>query len=410
VTTSLDRSAVPEGPPPAGGPAAFAAIALENERLRAELQESRGQRERLEGVAHDVNNVLAAISGASELLLHRLAPAEPALRECAARICRAAVWGASLARPMLMAGRAPGLGPVVVDLNELLAAAEPALRLLVGDRHPLVTRLAPGRCRVSMDVGLLEQIVTNLVVNARQALRPGDSVALATDLVELDQAAARRRGLPPGTYAVLTVRDTGRGMDAAIRARIFERHFTTKEPGAGNGLGLATVHAAVTGAGGAIHVTSAAGRGSTFEVYLPGLEPPGAEAVSMADRGPQSPMETVLVVEDERPVRELIRDVLRLQGYAVLEAKDGREALAASAGHPGPIHLVVLDAVLPGVTADELIVQLRGQRPGLRALYTSGYTGDVVRQRGLQTGADFLQKPFTVDALTSKVRDMLDGS
>lgn len=258
-------------------------------------------------------------------------------------------------------------------------------------------------------LGQLEQVLTNLVANARDALAGQGAVTIATATVEVDASAARQFGLDrPEPCVRLAVSDTGAGIDLAAQARLFEPCFTTKAPGRGNGIGLATVRDIVARRGGSIRVASAAIQGTTFEVYLPAVDarPPAPDA--RADGGARG-RETVLIVEDELPVRELMRDVLRLHGYTVLEAREGGEALDHARRHPGPIHLVILDVVVPGTSGQSLGQRLAVERPGVKTLYVSGYTDDVIRQQGLLLGgAAFLQKPFTVDDLARRVREVLD--
>jgi two-component system, cell cycle sensor histidine kinase and response regulator CckA len=381
-------------------------ISAERERLRAELSDARvleAVGRLAAGVAHDFSNLVTVIAGHSGVLLRLIAPGDP-LRESVEGIQGAAEWGTRLTRQLLAASRHQESPSAVVDVNDVVAGADAMLRLLVGAANELQTRLDPGPCPVRMSLGRMEQVITNLVANAREASPDGGRVTIATAKTDVDDARAAALGLPgAGRYVVLSVSDTGSGMDDDTQARVFERNFTTKGPGQ-RGLGLSTVQDVVARSGGAVGVTSRAGLGSTFEVFLPAhAAPDPARAQTLEGT------ETVLVVEDERPVRELIRDVLRLHGYTVLEARDGDEAIAIGERHAGPVHLVLLDVVTPGAPMAAVVDRLRAGNPALRQLYMSGHSGEMLRGRGMaRIGPDFLQKPFTVDTLARKVRDILD--
>ncbi len=349
------------------------------------------------GVAHDFNNQLTVINGYSDLLLDTLSPKDPgyALVE---EVRRAGERSAGLTRQLLAFGRREVVAPRVLDLNDVVRGVERILAQAVGEDVRLVTELAPGLAAVRADQGQLEQVLMNLVVNARDAMPDGGTLTVAT------------ANLPGGSRVRLTVADTGTGMTAEVRRRLFEPFFTTKPKGQGTGLGLAVVHGVVTQAGGAVEVQTAIGRGTTFHIDLPASGEParrstGSSVVRVVARG----SETVLLAEDEDGVRALTRHILRNAGYTVLEAGDGVEAVAVAAGHAGPIHLLVTDVVMPGLGGREAAERIVAARPGTRVLYLSGYTDDAVVRHGvLRSDMAFLRKPYTPTELVYKVRDVLD--
>jgi two-component system cell cycle sensor histidine kinase/response regulator CckA len=270
--------------------------------------------------------------------------------------------------------------------------------------------LAPGLGRVMADPGQLEQVLMNLAVNARDAMPQGGRLTIETRNVELDEEPARPIGVRAGSYVVLTVSDTGIGMDSTTKSHLFEPFFTTKPVGKGTGLGLATVYGIVRQADGYILVESELGRGATFKIYLPRVEAPADAPVERAPVEPPYGSETILVVEDEEEVRRLTGEVLQLQGYTVLEARHPGEALLIAERYQGPIHLLVTDVVLPQIGGRELADRLVRVRPDMKVFYVSGYTGDVgAHQATLHLGRAFLGKPFSPDALACKVREVLDG-
>jgi signal transduction histidine kinase/CheY-like chemotaxis protein len=405
------------------------ATALENARLYGELRQAYDELSRTQaqltqaqkmeavgqlagGVAHDFNNLLTVVRGRAELLLRRLEADDP-LRRQVELIEETSGRAAALTQQLLAFSRKQLLRPRVLDLNPLLAGLEPILRRLLGESVALALRPAPGPVAVHADPSQLEQVVLNLAVNARDAMPEGGQVVIETAAVDLDEAFARRhQGARPGPAIRLAVADTGTGMDEATLARIFEPFFTTKEVGRGTGLGLATVYGIVKQSGGYIRVESAPGRGSRFEVYLPRVEAAAADAPP-SPAGPGSVpggTETVLLVEDEPGVRDLARDVLAAQGYRVLAAGDPAEALRLSGGHPGPVHLLLTDVVMPGMSGRDLAERLLAGRPGLRVLYMSGYADHAIVEHGVVDPAvPFLPKPFTAEALARRVRDALDA-
>jgi PAS domain S-box-containing protein len=382
---------------------------LERQFLQAQKMEAVGQL--AGGVAHDFNNLLTVIRGRSQMLLKRLDPKAP-LRRHVQLIDGAADRAAALTRQLLAFGRKQVFQPRVLDVNAVVAATEKMLRRLIGEDIELVTALEPAVGRVKADPGQLDQVIMNLAVNARDAMPRGGRLVLETGNVELDETAVEGRvGLAPGRYVTLVVRDAGCGMDAATLARIFEPFFTTKEPGKGTGLGLATVFGIVKQSGGHIEVESAPGRGATFTIHLPRVE----EAADASD--PETPAaavkpgsETVLLVEDEDELREMIGEMLEAAGYGVLQAGGGEEALQVAARHPGSIQLLLTDVVMPHMGGRELAERLATRHPALKVLYVSGYTDDRIGDHGvLDPGIALLHKPFTPASLTDRVREVLDA-
>ena len=347
------------------------------------------------GVAHDFNNLLTAIDGYSDLALNQLAPGHP-VRDDIDEVRRAAQRASELTRQLLAFSRRQVLAPCVVELNDVVRDAERMLRRLMGAEVELATALADVPALVRADPGQLEQVITNLVLNARDAMPDGGTVRIATDV---DDDTVR-----------LSVRDDGVGMDEDTQRLLFEPFFTTKEPGKGTGLGLAMVHGIVTQSGGAITVESAPGQGARFEISFP-LSPPG-EVESVPPDGADAGLgtETVLVVEDEPAVRELTRRMLELEGYAVATAASGDEALLLC-DELGSIDVLVTDIVMPGLNGRELAVRLSSRFPGLRVVLMSGFTQDAEPLDGLlAAGAAFIEKPFTSTALASEVRGVLDAA
>jgi PAS domain S-box-containing protein len=387
--------------------------------VRRDLEAQLNQAQKMEavgrlagGVAHDFNNLTTAILGYSELMLRRLGPDDP-LRRHVAEVTRAAERAAGLTRQLLAFSRKQLLQPRVLDVAEVLEHSRGLLERLIGEDIELVTRGELGLGRVKADPVQLDQVILNLAVNARDAMPRGGQIVLEASNADLDEDYAHEHvTVRPGRYVMLAVSDTGHGMDKETQQRIFEPFFTTKDKGKGTGLGLSTVYGIVQQSGGYVWVYSEVGRGTTFKIYLPRVEeeadrpPPAVEPP--AARAEAS--ETLLLVEDEASVRELLRELLETAGYLVLEASRPTEALQIAQSRTDPIQLLITDVVMPEMTGPELARHLAEVRPGLRMLFLSGYTEGVVVDKGLLgDGAHFLQKPFTGDALEAKVREVLDG-
>jgi two-component system cell cycle sensor histidine kinase/response regulator CckA len=383
---------------------------LEGQLRHAQKMESVGRL--AGGIAHDFNNLLTAITGHGDLLAQSMDQGDPRQADVAA-INAAAGRAATLTRQLLAYGRQSLMRPEPIDLNAVVSDIEPMIRRLIGEDVELRTSLEPDLGWVQADAGQLDQVILNLVVNARDALSSGGTIELATANVRLDEAyAAEHPGARPGSYVMISVSDTGVGIDAATLARIFEPYFTTKDRGRGTGLGLATVLGIVEQSGGHIDVASTVGEGTTFRVYLPRQADPAATAAPDAgsDRQPERGHETVLLAEDEEAVRRLATMALERSGYRVIPAADGTAALEAAAAHEGPIDLLLTDVIMPGLNGRELADQFKTIHPETRVLYMSGYAGEALSAQGvLDPSVAFLAKPFVPAELARKVRDVLDG-
>jgi CheY-like chemotaxis protein len=290
---------------------------------------------------------------------------------------------------------------------------EKMLRRLIGEDIELTFTPAAGPTRVKADPGQVEQVLMNLVVNARDAMPRGGRLTIAVTAADLDDAYARRHpGVTPGQYVLVRVADTGCGMDRETQSRIFEPFFTTKEEGKGTGLGLSTVYGIVKQSGGHIGVTSAVGRGTTFEVYLPRVADAPVDASSDALPAPLGQgSETILLVDDDEGVRSSIRDFLAMAGYTVLQASNATDAMGALQQHDGPVHLLITDVIMPGLSGRELAARIAALSPETKVLFMSGYTDDAIAQYGmLEPGAAFIQKPFSPRQFMGKLRQMLDGT
>lgn len=398
-----------------------AALAIVHAREVAERQQAEEQLRQAQkmeavsqlagGVAHDLNNLLTVITGFSEILLSRLDPADRN-RSAIEQIQKAAEGAASITRQLLTFSRQQIITPRPLDLNTLVTGMEDTLRRLLGEDIQMAMVLQPSLWQVNADPSQMQQVLVNLAANARDAMPHGGTLTVMTENMEVDDESARRHpGLQAGPYVVLTVTDTGNGMDAETLSRIFEPFFTTKERSRGTGLGLATVYGIVTQSNGYIDVQSGPGRGTTFRIYLPRHDdgpPPEQTGHQMA--GPAPGRATVLLVEDEPMVRALAQHVLESNGYTVLVAEGGAKAVKLAQEYAGQIHLLLTDMVMPGLSGRELADRLTVQRPDLKVLYMSGYTQDVLLRQGLEDQTiTFLQKPFTPTALIQKVRQALGG-
>jgi CheY-like chemotaxis protein len=361
------------------------------------------------GIAHDFNNLLSVILGYAQLAVRELGPEHKTIRRLDA-VCKAADRAAALTRQILTFSRQQNAETRVCDVNHIVEDMERMLRRLIGEDVRLAVALDQDVGRVRADPGQLEQVIMNLAVNARDAMPRGGRLVLETSNVELDEAYAQSHaGVSPGAYVVLAISDTGEGMEPAILARIFEPFYTTKGPGKGTGLGLAVVFGIVKQSGGFLSVYSEPGRGSTFRVFRPRVFEEEMPVSSREGIAPVGGSETVLVVEDEDALRGIVVETLREAGYTVLEAPDPRLAATLAAKETQAIHLLLSDVVLPGQSGPETAIQLRKARPAMRVLLMSGYTDRLLdRDPGTEAPTPFLSKPFTIDALLRKVREVLD--
>ncbi len=361
------------------------------------------------GIAHDFNNLLTAILGTSELLLGGLAPGDPN-RQDVEEIKRAATRAANLTRQLLAFSRRQVLQPRILELHALVRGVETLLRRLIGEHIALTVEGAPDLWLVRADPGQIEQVIVNLSVNARDAMPTGGKLLIQTANLAFPGASHGPESImPPGDYVLLTVSDTGTGMDDETMRHIFEPFYTTKAPGKGTGLGLATVYGIVKQSGGFIYADSEMGRGSRFRVYLPRVEGVVDSHEAPIPVGPGTLAEgTILLVEDEEAVRRLARRVLEGLGYQVLEAASGPEALDRMAHHAGRLDLVLTDVIMPGMSGQELSARLRTLLPDLKILYVSGYTDDAILQHGtLLPNTSFLQKPFSPGSLAARIQEVL---
>jgi nitrogen-specific signal transduction histidine kinase len=363
------------------------------------------------GIAHDFNNLMTVISGYSQLSLLELKEGDK-LKENIEEVQRATQRATDLTRQLLAFGRRQIMDMKVIDLNILLQDLDKMLRRVIGEDIQLVTLLADDLGRVKTDPGQIEQVILNLAVNARDAMPSGGKLILETENVDLDQGYARAHvGVTPGPYVMFSMTDTGCGMSPEVKEHIFEPFFTTKEKGKGTGLGLSTVYGIVKQSGGNIWAYSEPDRGATFKIYLPRVDEPLKEIRErvLSEEIPRG-SETILAVEDEEKVRKLAVQILKSQGYTVLEASHGEEAMKVAKEHGGDgIHLLLTDVVMPGMSGSELAKSLGLLLPKMKVLYMSGYTDNAIVHHGvLEEGVNYIQKPFTVDALARKVREVLD--
>jgi len=358
-------------------------------------------------VAHDFNNLLTPIIGHSQFVLDGLDSSDP-VRKNLEEIRRAADHAASLTRQLLALSRKQVLQPKVVNINSVVSDMEEMLRRLVGEDLDVIVTMEPGLGPVRADPSQLQQVIMNLVVNARDAMPRGGSLTISTANAWFDDASQAPPGFAPGPYVVLVISDTGCGMDSETQSKIFEPFFTTK--GHGTGLGLSTVYGIVKQNVGHIQVHSEPGQGSTFKIYLPRLS--DETEVPLSDPAEPAPIrgaETILLVEDEDGVRELARQILQLNGYIVLQAARADEALQISRAHDGRIDLLLTDVIMPQMNGRQLAELLTRQRPDLRVVYMSGYAEDVIVHQGaLDPSLILVEKPFTPSVLARTVRQVLD--
>jgi PAS domain S-box-containing protein len=392
-----------------------AALVLANDvSERVQLERRLSEAEKMEavgrlagGVAHDFNNLLTVIGGYAEILL-----AQDGEREELQEIARASQQASALTRQLLAFSRRQVLHPRVLDVNAIVAGMEVMLQRIIGDDVSVAVRLADGLAAVEADRAQIERVILNLAANARDAMPDGGALTIETSNVEVGeaQAVAHADG-GTGPHVLLAVSDTGVGMDEDVRSHLFEPFFTTKPPGQGTGLGLATVFGVVKQSGGGIYVYSEPGRGTTFKIYLPACAPGRVEAdPDGADIRAQRGSETILVVEDDAGVRELVRLMLEANGYDVLAVEDAAEATRVCAAGPARVDLLLTDVVMPGVSGRALAERLGEIAPSMRVLFMSGYSDEAVHRHGQITAtAAFLEKPFTERALARKVREVLDA-
>jgi PAS domain S-box-containing protein len=362
------------------------------------------------GIAHDFNNILSAIHGFASIVHGELPDRDP-LRSDVQEILRAVERATNLTRQLLAFGRRQVLQPKVIDVSAYVRDLERMLRRIVGEDVEIVLRLEETGVTAKADPSQLEQVLINLVVNARDAMPTGGRLIIETATIAVSAQQTGVGDLAAGNYAVLTVSDTGLGMPASVQEHIFEPFFTTKQSGQGSGLGLATVFGIVKQSGGHIFVDSEPGRGSSFTVYFPSSrERPVYVSTATPPAVSLVGAETVLLVEDEPAVRSFVARSLRQQGYQVLDASNGGEALMIAEQHPGTIHLLLTDVIMPRVSGKQLAERLRKLRKDLRVLYMSGYAEEIIAPHGvLEAGAAFIEKPLTSEALGRKVREVLDA-
>ncbi len=382
---------------------------------RKKMEEQRRLSQRMEaigklsgGVAHDFNNMLAVILGCSDVVLDALPPDHPAIRKIE-MIRKAGASAVDLTRQLLAFSRQQMLQPRVLDLKETVEQTQALLRRLIGENIEFKISLDPTLGRVKADPGQIEQVLLNLVINARDAMPQGGRLTIEACNVEMDDSyKGEHQVVIPGRYVVLGVQDTGCGMDRETQARIFEPFYTTKELGKGTGLGLATVYGIVKQSGGYIWVYSELNQGTLFKVYLPRVD----ESVQPAKKEPEAVVlescKTILLAEDSVSLREMAREYLASLGYVVLEAASGREALQKAQEFDGPIHLLLTDVVMPEMSGPELARHMMALRPEIKVIFTSGYTNDAIARQGvLDPAVAFIQKPYRPKALALKIQEVL---
>jgi two-component system, cell cycle sensor histidine kinase and response regulator CckA len=383
---------------------------LENQLWRSQKMEAVGRL--AGGVAHDFNNLLTVITGYSDLVLASLAESDPR-RKNVEQILKAGERAASLTRQLLAFSRRQVLAPQPLDLNAVVLNLDKMLRRLIGEDIEVLNVLAPDLWTVKADPGQVEQVLMNLAVNARDAMPEGGKLTIETANARIDGQTARRHDppMPAGDYVMLAVSDDGCGMDQETQNLVFEPFFTTKEEGKGTGLGLATVYGIVKQSGGFIWVYSERGCGASFKIYLPRIQDAKEprHSVSSKEMSPAKGTETLLVVEDEHAVRELVRGVLESAGYTVLLASRGDEAIQIATAHRNVIDLLLTDVVMPQMGGRELANAIEKMDPKIKVVYMSGYAEKAIVHQGiLEPGAVLIQKPFTPNGLVRKVREVLD--
>jgi PAS domain S-box-containing protein len=382
---------------------------LQNQLYQAQKMESIGRL--AGGVAHDLNNLLSPILGYGEMLLDDTAPSDPR-REPLEEVVSAGKRAQTLVRQLLAFSRKQPLQFQAVDMNRLIGDFKKLLRRTVREDIRIRTKLSRSIPQVKGDIGQIEQVIMNLAVNAQDAMPEGGTLTLETSAVELDAAyAGRKKGVTPGAYVRVAISDTGTGMDDETLEHLFEPFFTTKETGKGTGLGLSTAYGIIKQHGGNIWAYSEPGLGTTIKLYLPVPEADFESEASLPQAAKNTKgSEVLLLVEDDRQVRNLSSVILQRQGYKVLPAPNGKEALCLLEEHKDRIDLLLTDVIMPDMNGKELFEKVSALHPGVRVLYMSGYTDDVIAHHGvIDAGVNFIEKPFTVKALAAKVREVLEG-
>ncbi len=384
---------------------------------RRQLEDQLRQSQKMEaigrlagGVAHDFNNLLTVISGYAHMIMRDL-PHDDPLHSCVEEVLKAASRATSLTNQLLAFSRRQVIQPKVLDLNALVANMDRMLRRVIGEHIELETVLTPGIGSVRADAGQLEQVIMNLAVNARDAMSEGGKLSIRTSNVDVRRSSRVHADVRPGSYVKLTIADTGKGMDAEIMVHLFEPFYTSKETGKGTGLGLSTVYGIVKQSGGEIVVESEPGRGAIFNIYLPRITDLGERTPAAVGEHPvRAGTETILLVEDETGVRQLVREMLRRLGYKIHEASNGADAVRIFAQHQNAIDLLLTDVIMPQMSGRELAERLKVLQPSLKVLYISGYTDDMLAHHGvLESNVYLLQKPFAPDELAKKLREVLDA-
>jgi two-component system, cell cycle sensor histidine kinase and response regulator CckA len=398
-------------------PCLAGALVLHQDLRPGETDGQQAQSQRMEivgrlvgGVAHDFANLITLVEGYGDILLNRIGEKDP-LRPELEEIRKAARHGARLTAQLLGFTRGQNTEPVEMDLNALIGDMERMLRPIIGEHVKLRTELAAGLRKVVVDRGQMEQVLVNLILNARDAMPGGGSIRIGTSNCEIGEEAARRHGVAVGPAITLSVADSGCGIGPEDAARVFEPFFTTKQQGKGTGLGLSTVRDIVRGSGGDVWVRSEPGLGAVFTICLPAVRQTAADGTRTAVANPAQPgHETVLLVEDEESVRRLLVHLLKKRGYEVVEASSGEEGLRIFKQRGTEIHLVLTDVVMPGMSGPSMAEKLREVRPDTPIVFMSGYTDDVLARTGvLAAGMSFLQKPLRPDVLAAKLREALDS-
>jgi PAS domain S-box-containing protein len=386
---------------------------------RAQLEQRLNQTQKIDalgrltgGIAHDFNNLLLAIVGYAELALAQLDHDLPVCRDLE-EIRRAGHSAGSLTRQLLAFSRKQLLQPQIIDINTVVTRTSGLLRRLIGEHIDLRSLPTEPLRRVNADPGQIEQVIVNLAVNARDAMPSGGTLIIETGNVVLDHTYVEEHpGSSAGPHVMLAISDTGVGMPPEVQEHLFEPFYTTKEPGKGTGLGLATVYGIVKQTGGSIFVYSEPSHGTSIKIFLPCADSvTDGSAISEEEYEGLGGTETILVVEDQEEVRAVVTQILTRRGYAVLPARDGNEAMQIARSYNGRIDMLITDVVLPGMSGREVAVQFHSERPGVPELYMSGYTDDSVVQQGvIEHSVAYVQKPFTPMKLLQKVREVLDGS